>query len=375
MNESEKNRIETNPADEGNKTTINIFGACVSRDMFPKDTDFEIHQYVSFSSPMSLFLPKNKTVLKEADLSGLTWGSNFAKRCLLLDHNHQGLNYLFQYPSDWLLLDFADIRLKLVKYGDKNYISLTNLILQNEAQFRQLFGDYEILPVFPLEENKKAITWLCHTILQHYAPEQIILHEYYLVDTYVAKDGNIRTFRMKADYQTINALLKELYTIAEDLLKGCYIIRMPRYVLADEKHIWGCHPLHYMKAYYDYAYQALTHIICTSSAPPENLLKQCEDNFFDCNIRITMQPENVTISETQKVSFSVKSAVAPVSYQWYYTKGDTVWRKVRNNGTSATYTTIGSASRNGWQFRCEVSNGRTKKRSDTATITYIEPTQ
>ena len=252
------------------KTTINIFGDSVSREIFPQDTEFEIRQYVSFSSPMSLYQPKGDHIIKAEDLESLTWGSDFAKRCLLLDNNKQWLEYLTEKKSDWLLLDFADIRLKLVKYGN-NTTSLTNIILKNKEAFEKIFGEYTVEDLLPVEKYKKCINWFCNKILNHYKPKRIILHKYYLVDHYIAKDGTKKTFKNTEYYHQINSILKELYALAEERLKGCYVIEMPEYVLGDENHIWGTHPLHYVKEYYTYAYEALQHIINTKKAVPDGL--------------------------------------------------------------------------------------------------------
>ena len=115
---SEKDIVSKDSNKETEKVTINIFGACASRDLFPEDTEYKIQQCVSFSSPMSLYQPKGNHIIKEEDLESLTWGSPFEKQCLLLDNNKESINYLTEKKSDWLLLDFADIRLKLVKYGN-----------------------------------------------------------------------------------------------------------------------------------------------------------------------------------------------------------------------------------------------------------------
>ena len=85
---------------------------------------------------------------------------------------------------------------------------------------------------------------------------------------------------------------------------------------------------------------------------------------------ITAQPQDVTITRKQNVTFSVE-AVEGCTYQWYYRKGeDGKWLIVRNNGTSASYTTVGSSDRNGWQFCCKVMKGSTSVLSDVATLNY-----
>ena len=53
----------------------------------------------------------------------------------------------------------------------------------------------------------------------------------------------------------------------------------------------------------------------------------------------------------------ISESLGNAAYQWYYSKNaGATWIRVTNQGTSATYTTMASADRNGWLFRCKVTN-------------------
>jgi len=293
-----------------NQITINIFGACVSRDLFPKDTEYVIQQYVSFTSPVSLYQPKNDRELTMEDLSCLGWGSAFAKRCMVLDHNKTSLAYLFQKKSDFLLLDFADVRMRMIKYGSNGYFTKTNLHVKNPKIFDKLFSGYTIEELPPLEKIKECIQKLCYDILEHYDVHQIILHEYYLVDEYLDKNGVIQKFKKLEFYHKLNTILKECYCLAKSILNGCYVITMPEHVVGYEKHIWGLHPLHYTKLYYSYAYAAVNHIIHTNSAVPESLKAEYSE-------ALARQYQN---AEYQKLLFDNKSLKASKDKLLCYSK-------------------------------------------------------
>ena len=90
-------------------------------------------------------------------------------------------------------------------------------------------------------------------------------------------------------------------------------------------------------------------------------------------LKITSQPQDVTISSSQNVTFSVGAEGESPSYQWEYSKdGGKSWIKVIKSGNSASYTTSGSQARNGWLFRCAVSDGNSSATSDAAKIIFKE---
>ena len=170
--------------------TFNIYGACVSRDIFPKDSKYTVLQYVAFSSPMSIWKKirggEKIEQIEENSLQNFI-GSNFNKRCVLLDHNNQTFQYLCEKESDYLILDLADVRMSLIKYGN-NYTTCASTILKNKKEFKKQFGTYEILEVFSdgkmknfsEEEFKECIDWFCNEILKIYPSNKIILHKYFI---------------------------------------------------------------------------------------------------------------------------------------------------------------------------------------------------
>ena len=85
---------------------------------------------------------------------------------------------------------------------------------------------------------------------------------------------------------------------------------------------------------------------------------------------ITAQPEDVTISGKQDVTFTVES-IEDCTYQWFYRKSATSnWIRVSNGGTAASYTTAGQNTRDGWQFCCKVMKNGESVLSDVATLNY-----
>ena len=83
---------------------------------------------------------------------------------------------------------------------------------------------------------------------------------------------------------------------------------------------------------------------------------------------ITTQPTDKTVNEGETVSFKVVASKA-TDYQWQYLKpGETKWKNVTNNGTSATYKLTTQARHNGYEYRCQVSNSKGSVYSDNVKL-------
>ncbi len=82
---------------------------------------------------------------------------------------------------------------------------------------------------------------------------------------------------------------------------------------------------------------------------------------------ITTQPADKTAASGAAVSFTVKASGAE-SYQWYYRKSETgAWNKC-SDGASATLSVEAKAYRDGYQYRCKVTNAVGSTYSEPATL-------
>ncbi|MBR5343014.1 MAG: immunoglobulin domain-containing protein [Oscillospiraceae bacterium] len=86
---------------------------------------------------------------------------------------------------------------------------------------------------------------------------------------------------------------------------------------------------------------------------------------------ITAQPQSVAVMPGKTVNFTV-TAEGATSYQWYYrTSSSGSWSK-SSNGEEATLTIESKIYRNGYQYRCKVSNAAGYVYSSAATMTVAE---
>ena len=87
-------------------------------------------------------------------------------------------------------------------------------------------------------------------------------------------------------------------------------------------------------------------------------------------LAITSQPQDVTAVAGSKVQFTVAASGDNLTYQWYsrVPGGDWVKSSFAGNKT-ATLTVAVAATRNGYQYRCEVKSGSQTVTSNAATLT------
>ncbi len=87
---------------------------------------------------------------------------------------------------------------------------------------------------------------------------------------------------------------------------------------------------------------------------------------------ITAQPTSQTLSEGATAKFTVK-ATGAAAYQWYYRTSSTdSWHKsTLSTATKATLSLTAKMSRNGYQYRCRVSNDQGYVYTDAAMLTVL----
>ena len=87
---------------------------------------------------------------------------------------------------------------------------------------------------------------------------------------------------------------------------------------------------------------------------------------------ITTQPTSKTAAKDSTVKFTVK-ATGATSYQWQYRKNSSdSWHNSTGTGNkTATLSVTATEARNGFQFRCKVSNAKGSVYSNTAKLTIL----
>ncbi|MBQ4424362.1 MAG: leucine-rich repeat protein [Lachnospiraceae bacterium] len=90
-------------------------------------------------------------------------------------------------------------------------------------------------------------------------------------------------------------------------------------------------------------------------------------------VAITKHPQDLTVVAGDTASFTVEAEGNGLTYQWYYKSSASAdWAAVSAaSGKTATYSLTAAARHNGYQYRCEVTDGIGIVTSDAATLTVI----
>ncbi|MBO5078516.1 MAG: endonuclease, partial [Oscillospiraceae bacterium] len=95
----------------------------------------------------------------------------------------------------------------------------------------------------------------------------------------------------------------------------------------------------------------------------------------DTGITIDSQPVSLTVNEGKVANFTVAATGTKLTYQWQYRTSETdTWKNSPATGNkTATLSVPGTLSRNGYQYRCVITNGSgSSLYSDAATLTVKE---
>lgn len=86
------------------------------------------------------------------------------------------------------------------------------------------------------------------------------------------------------------------------------------------------------------------------------------------------QPKDITVKSGSKATFSVKVKEKDVAYQWYSRPSQAdPWTEIQG-AIGASYSVVGTAANNGWQFRCGVEyEGEVFSNTATLTVTLQPP--
>lgn len=232
--------------------TINLFGSCVTRDVFEYNTSncLNLGQYIARQSILSAVSPSVQIVEEHIELD-----SKFQKRMVLMDLEKNTFEVLQKNTSDYLIIDLIDERFPLVKYNN-SYFTASNEAVKGCSFLKELNKHYKRIANGKLcvgnDEMEEYIDTFCNKISSIYKSNKIIIHRALLVDYYEDKNGKIRKFDNNhiKNNQRINYILSYMYDAIIDRLPGAYVIDEMNDTYADERHKWGLAPMHFQSNYY-----------------------------------------------------------------------------------------------------------------------------
>ena len=247
---------------------VSIIGSCISRDIFGfnNDKEFIIDRFIQSISPISaasnrLINVDYQTVMN--DIRDEYCNINFYKRNFALDLTGRTFDYLYEYSSDYLLIDMAGCRYDILE-NNKGELLTRIRDLHQEEILSDFCKKYKVSSFDKLIDSEEDIQKLMDEyipryfdmILKAYKVDQIILLETDAVDFCLKENGELIEFK-KENSTSWKSRIQYGDNLAEQKLKGCHVIRFPSFVIGDVKHKWGSSRLHYINKFYKYAFQAI----------------------------------------------------------------------------------------------------------------------
>ncbi|MBG9721214.1 accessory Sec system protein Asp2 [Bacillus mycoides] len=231
---------------------IAIIGSCDSRDIFRVYEEnfninpYNISDYVARSSIISMMSQSINIDIEEIQLQ-----SNFRRKSLYNDISKKGLLEVIEKSDqiDYLIIDFMEERFDILKVHD-TYVT-------NSWEFRESNlvkeWSYDIVgrenpDIQKIWEERCML--LIKTLKKHFKPEQIILHEAYMVYKYKINDKSYK-FDEQKNIENMNKILKAYYQFFKNNFTGIHVLSFNQEEnYCDANHVWGCQPYHFHDKYY-----------------------------------------------------------------------------------------------------------------------------
>ncbi len=124
-----------------------------------------------------------------------------------------------------------------------------------------------------------------------------------------------------------------------------------------------------------YTYQVRAYINGSSGNPAWYGIKSAQKTaVFAKALSVLLSPDNVTVNVGETAKFSVLVEGTDPSYQWQYRTGSSgSWKAATAEGNKTdTLKVPGTLARNGYQYRCKVSNTQGTVYSKAATLTVVQ---
>lgn len=245
---------------------IAILGSCVSRDIFdlaPIDKA-QVTRYVARTSLCSMFAPP---IAEPTD--AMKASEKWRERMMVLELTNQSIPYLFSQPCDYVLVDFVDERLGVVRNGN---------VCTSMAPFHEFSGFPDInhpdyIKLMPMHKGyvdlwRKGLVKLVEAMEAYGMSDKIILNKVYLSAT--TKEG-VALPQVSQDYvQNMNKFLEEVYGYFQEAFPQARCIEYPKGMICiTNKHQRDVAAFHYDTCVYEHAAQVIAS--CLSDSEPASV--------------------------------------------------------------------------------------------------------
>lgn len=300
---------------------INIYGSCVSRDIFEwdKEKQFSIPAYVARTSILSNL----NTNIWNINSTDIDLDSKFQREAVMTDLNKTVYDKFKSNMSDYLLIDFIDERFRIAKVDDlyatysvemmnSHFLDGKDYILLDKEP--SIVGDTYVFEDIDLDQYVKEFAKKISNI---YDENRIIIHKAFMRDEYISKDGKLLKFKPHVclDVKKNNAMLEFMYKKLNEYLPNAYVIDASGKYYVNEMHRWGLTPMHYEDEYYENLLCQIKDIVLLKKRKNNNTKSnniKCDLSSFDSSY------VDIEINENKvHVINNYVSTEEQFSYAWY----------------------------------------------------------
>ena len=241
---------------------VSLLGSDCLKDIFAfhkEQAEFEIDAFVQNCNPLSAVLqsPLEKPLDAQAE-TFFADSSKFLQRCATQDAGKGVFRYFSEFPSDWILLDFSDVRrdLYVTRRGGGTHWYPEALQALRQAGY---LADYQVFPVSKFDQTRflSVIEVFLKQILRQYPERNIVLVDLRGTTRLVNQETGRSGYLDQENVAAANDLAARAFRHAAEFLPECHVIPFPEDTPADWNHKWGRSPWHFVREYYEYAYQAM----------------------------------------------------------------------------------------------------------------------
>lgn len=261
------------------KIKLSVIGSCACRDFFEYGNDqYEFHTDIRFCSPISLLaepLDGIKVDFSDMTRKAMDVNGNWYKKTIINDINKTALSSLKENHGDYLILDFAESRMRVADVSFPNVegklkISYSGAFRKQYTAnlSRNVFKDakFDITEpcFFDNDYWTKVIEEFSSKLLEIFKEENIILIENMPAHYYVDSSDSLRVYSSKFhqnEILTCEVLLPKLYEMFKEVCPRAKVIKIPAYAIGVYNHKWGTHPFHFNKNYYLYLLESVNSLI------------------------------------------------------------------------------------------------------------------
>ena len=240
-------------------TKVDVFGTCISRELFNYTDDYSVKTYLMQQSIYSICSNQYPIELNRIQTSD---NYAFKNKMIYYDFNKIAFSKLSEDPSKYLIVDLADQSRDIVVLDDFENIKLTatSAMLENLSRLGERFH-IENIENYSNEELRNYLRQLVQILSSLYDENNIILNRVQMQNEYY--ENNVKKY---IDESTLVYRRKRYLEMLEDmfleLLPECKILQTKHEPILDINHRFGGpHPVHYESIYYKYRMQLLDALI------------------------------------------------------------------------------------------------------------------